>query len=95
LVNFAFGNLKEDDKLLTFLVDTHCLHWNPDMDDEEEKLLRPRLPNSFLVQVMFTYYEWKERRSNAKPLDICSYHIHESDAERSTCPHKEAQETEA
>jgi hypothetical protein len=94
-VTFAFRNLKEDDKLLAFLVDCHCSHWNPDADDEEEKILRAELPNAFLVQVMFKYYEMRDRRLTSKAVDICSYHDHKSDEERMVCEHYKRKKTKA
>jgi hypothetical protein len=90
-VNYAFENLSENDELLRFLVDTHCLYWFPELDDEEEKTLQKQLPNSFLLQVMYRTYEIRKNPAKTVRLDICSYHHHMSNEEREACPHYEGE----
>jgi hypothetical protein len=87
-VKYAFGNLPEDDLLLTFMVDMQCISWQPDSDDEEEVVHRVPLPPAFLVRVMIRNYELKETPMARQDIDLCSYHYHESDKEREACPQR-------
>ena len=88
LVIHAFENLPPSSPILKLLVDTHCLHWEPrtDENDQEEMELRPGLPHDFLIRVMIRYAELKaDKDGKLKKLNRCDYHLHVSDEEKEKC----------
>lgn len=55
-VNYAFGNLPQDDLPLDLLVEHQCCNWIPEMDAGNEKE-RYQLLNTFLVRLMRKNFE--------------------------------------
>jgi hypothetical protein len=91
-VIYAFANLKDDEPILKFMVDSQTYKWEKDWDDEEEKALLTQLPHEFLVRVMHGFAERRalkdaEEDDGQSPegLEACTYHIHASEEERKEC----------
>ncbi|KAF2441472.1 hypothetical protein P171DRAFT_487933 [Karstenula rhodostoma CBS 690.94] len=72
-VKRAFENLPETDPYLKLLVDTHCLYWEPDRDDEEELVAFADLPVTFLHRVMAKYADLASRKISRMGLEKSDY----------------------
>jgi hypothetical protein len=94
-VTYAFENLKEDDPMLSFIVDMQCIVWNPIMDEEDEVSDRDMTPQKFWVRVMLRNFELKKSFIAQNNTNLCSYHCHESDEERDACPQNSKPKAEA
>ncbi|ORY08903.1 hypothetical protein BCR34DRAFT_589645 [Clohesyomyces aquaticus] len=99
IVKYAFNNLKREDPILDFLVDTNCLFWDPDEDQSEDEKKREEdmyelIPNSFLLRCRKRYAEWRKYglSMNMKELEwnVCSYHQHTTEEEEEKCRTEQA-----
>jgi len=87
----AFESLPETSALCRILVDISACRFKRYNDDEGEQTHYPRLPHSFLLQVMLRMSELRqslEEREGDEALmwaDMCKYHEHKSDDEGAAC----------
>jgi hypothetical protein len=85
----AFDILPPRCPILRALVDIHCWLWNPDDDDEGEKMeLLLASPREFLGRAIRRYSEKAQNDSDwflQGKLPLCDYHEHASDEERKKC----------
>lgn len=88
VVIYAYSNLRSEDMMLRFLVDTHCAYCGDDPPGEVK--LYPEPPHEFLVSVMIRYRERKTGTCSTH-VDRCSYHEHSSEEEKAECQKRKDQ----
>ncbi|KAJ4294541.1 hypothetical protein N0V90_008232 [Kalmusia sp. IMI 367209] len=72
-VTYAFHNLPTSSPYLRLLVDAHCVHWDPEVDDSGDEEDFESLPHVFLKMVV-TKYSRISRNSRSKiALGKCDY----------------------
>jgi hypothetical protein len=85
----AFENIKEDDPILDYIVDLHCMRWSPksDLGYPDEMSLQPQLPQPFLLRVMMRMQGLRDIDPKGEEIKekACSYHEHDSDDREKTC----------
>jgi len=87
LVIYAYKHLREDNRILDNMVDTQSCLWS-DEDTDDEVAQRSSLPVRFLVDVMRRQLEFRHGPDtwDEDDFDLCTYHLHDSPAERLECP---------
>lgn len=92
VINYAYKNLPQDNKILDLLAHQQCYRWHEDSDGKPgdgEFELRSQLPQSFLFRVMVRY-----SKGRVTEPDPCGYHEHASEEEEKTCRERLATEME-
>ncbi|KAF2709293.1 hypothetical protein K504DRAFT_533681 [Pleomassaria siparia CBS 279.74] len=83
---FAFDNLRAEDVILQFLVDSHCLKWRHGLQSEHETRLLDQLSQDCLTKIMKRFgFMLAEGITRHSSLKMCDYHEHISDVERLAC----------
>ncbi|KAF2441879.1 hypothetical protein P171DRAFT_81468 [Karstenula rhodostoma CBS 690.94] len=77
-VIYAYTNMAKDNPILDLHAEKQAWYWNDDDDNEEERSLRPELPNNFLVRVMQKFAALRGAREleYEPPLDRSKYYFH-------------------
>ena len=91
-ITYAFSNLPPTDPILDLIVDRYFMVWRLDLDEGEDDGSYETLPHGFLLRFYKRVGKWRRddlgnshQRFN---MDFCSYHEHESNAEKAQCPYK-------
>ncbi|KAJ4334039.1 hypothetical protein N0V95_009273 [Ascochyta clinopodiicola] len=80
----AFNSLPDGSALLLYLVDSHCLYSGGTFCEYENAY---EFPSAFLVGIIRRYSQYaRGDRSPSEELNLCDYHLHKDDKERSKCP---------
>ncbi len=90
---YAFKNLPATDPVLDFFVDSYFMMWTIAPEDAEKSAKELScMPQEFLVRWLIklgTYRSTYEVRHERKfYMNLCSYHVHQSDPEKEQCPMK-------
>jgi hypothetical protein len=72
-LTLASENLPEGSPFMRLLVDLHCNHWEPDQDDEDERIDFEEVPSSVLCLIMEKFSAIRSKGASSKALSIEDY----------------------
>jgi hypothetical protein len=91
-IAYVFNNLPQTDPILDLIVDRYFMVWRLDLDEGEDRDAYENLPHEFLLRFYKRVGKWRKDDLNNRHqlfnMDFCSYHEHETEADKIQCLHK-------